>query len=127
VLDAAHVALGQAIEISQAGPAVGAIHEFVAEAQPQARMREQVRDARQPQCVRARLGHAEGIVVLEADGAAKTDAVFGKTSGKPLARRRGLLCCNPEPDPIRRVGLEWPASRPASARTSWTRVPEYST
>src|SRR3546814_8070121 len=51
---------------AQAGPAVGALHEFVAEAQAQVRMRTQVVDAVDAERLRARLVHAQRVAVVEA-------------------------------------------------------------
>ncbi len=84
VVDAAHVSLRQLIRGAQATPAVGAIHEFVAEREAQLRMRSQVGDARDPQARRAFRLHAERVAVVEPQVRAHADAARGERAGERI-------------------------------------------
>ena len=59
--------LRQGIGLAQAGPAVGALHEFVAEAEAQLRMLAQVADRADTECARFILAHADRVGVIEAE------------------------------------------------------------
>ena len=70
--------LRQAVRVAQPGPAVGALHELVAQAQLQGRMPAQVGQFRNAKRSGAFFAHAQRIRVVETERRGHREAAFGK-------------------------------------------------
>ena len=70
--------LRQAVAGAQAGPAVGAVEELVGEHEAELRVGGEVGDAADAERAGARLGHAEGVAVVEAERRGHAQAAAGE-------------------------------------------------
>ncbi|EAU68684.1 hypothetical protein STIAU_6003 [Stigmatella aurantiaca DW4/3-1] len=70
-----HLALGKLVALPQGGPTIRAVHELIAEPQPQLGMAPQIRDAPNPQALGLGLLHSQGIGVVEAQRRAHAEAL----------------------------------------------------
>ena len=69
-------------------PAVAAVHEFVAPAEAEPRVRAQIADRAQPPCPGLLGLHADGVGVVEAEGAAHVDAPLSQGLAQRLRSRQ---------------------------------------
>ena len=124
VVEAANVALGQAVAVAHARPAVGPIHEFIAESELELGMSLQVGQTGHAQLRGDLLAHADRIGVIEtrAAGSSPRRARPGPRRGRlrrgsscpPGSRPRSCRCTRDKRRARRPRGRErGPASRPA--------------
>ena len=91
VLQPLRILLRQAVAIPQAGPAVGAIHELVAEAEDEVRVADQIGDGADTQLGGHLFAHADGVGVVEPEWRADLQSVFGHCGSDPIFRN--ILAC----------------------------------
>ncbi len=74
--------LGQPVAVPQPRPAVGPVHEFIAEAEAQLREAAQVGDFGQAHFAAGLPAHADGIVVIEPQGVGHLKTVIGEDAAQ---------------------------------------------
>ncbi len=74
MIEPSYIGLRQAVTTLQPGPAVSAIHKFVAEAKNEIRMPAQIRDGVYPQPVRLLRVHSDGVGVVKPQRRGHADA-----------------------------------------------------
>ena len=87
VLQPAHLAVGQAVALAQARPPLTPVHELAAETEAQRRVPPEIGDRAHPEPPGERLGHGQGVAVVEAERRGQHQAARRQALAQPRAGR----------------------------------------